>query len=141
MHYVSPQILEELSEGYEDWTGVASAEDSTIAESNDLYELAGLNRDEWTIMGIEASTYSHGDPSRWQIRVYAYNRKENPANSPEGLRALAEKEEDVPVVDILLHEVGLEDLVRCMKWIGFRLVNPNFPSLKRVARGDYPEQN
>lgn len=137
---MEPYLLEPMKAPYEDWSGTAAAENSAVNTSGDLYELAGLDRSEWQILGVEIDTFSHGEPSDWTVRVFAFNRRENGVSGYEDLKALEAREGSVPVTDVLLHGVTLEDVVRCMKYIGFRIELKNFRRLRVVEKSDFPVQ-
>jgi hypothetical protein len=55
--------------------------------------------------------------------------------------ALAEQRGSLPVKDILLHDVSLDDVVRCMKVISVQLLRRHVHALDIVERGDRPEQD
>lgn len=59
---------------YKDWRGTSCAENSLVNTSSDLYELAGLDHERWTILAIDIDAHSHGAPPDWNIRVYAADR-------------------------------------------------------------------
>lgn len=126
----------------DDWIGTATAEQSVIVHSNDLYELAGLDPNRWSILGLDMYAFSHGDPPRWNVHVYAFdrNREDGEVNSHEGLKQLEAKRGSVPVTDILLHNVSFEDIVRSMKVIHLQLLSRNFAHLDIVDRADHPVQ-
>lgn len=134
--------MEPASTTYKDWTGTAAAENSMITASGDLHELAGLDRDRWSILGIDAHAHSHGADPRWTVHVYAFDRQgEEGAGSYEELKALEARRGSVPVKDVQLHNVSLDDVIRCMKVIQIQLLTHNFTKLDIVELGDHPEQD
>ncbi|WP_447646749.1 hypothetical protein [Nocardioides zeae] len=137
---VDPQPLEPAGTTYPDWRGTVAAEDSLITASNDLYDLAGLKHDDWTILALEIFTVSHGKEPNWDVRVYACNRSEHGVDSYEDLRRL-EESGGVPVREILLHNVGLEDVVKSMKLVTFQLLRRDFENLVIVEKDDHPSQS
>lgn len=132
--------VEPATTTYKDWVGTAAAENSVINTSGDLYELAGLDSRRWTILGIDMHAFSHGEDPRWTVHVYALDTQAEEVSSHETLTTLAERRGSLPVKDILLHGVALDDVVRCMKLIHVQLRSPHFPDLDIVERGDHPEQ-
>jgi hypothetical protein len=126
---------------FPDWKGTAAAEASFIKDSGDLYELAGLDHDRWTILGIDMHAFSHGAPPEWTVHVYAFDRHSAEVTSHETLKELETERGSIPVKDILLHNVSLEDVVRCMKFVQIQLLSRHFTKLDVVERGDHPAQN
>jgi len=135
------------SGSFRDLVGTSSAERSLHSSANDLYELAGLadDRERWTILGVDLLTFSHGREPDWTVRVYALDRKssEFPAGL-EGFDQLRELERErggyLPVTEILLHDVGLNDVVKCMKVVHIQLLAANFQHLEVVKECDLPSQ-
>lgn len=136
-----PFILPPARSSYDDWLGTACAENSMVTSGGDLYELAGLDRDRWLILAIDLGASSHGKPPSWTVRVYAADRGALGFEGVEDLDTVAKQHGGVPVVDILLHDVNLDDIIKCMKLIGIQLRNGHFQQSLLVAdRADYPEQ-
>lgn len=133
--------VEPASTTYQDWVGTAAAENSIIIGSGDLYELAGLDSDRWSILCVDASAYSHGADPQWMVRVYAFDRTAAEVSSHEELKAVAAERGSVPVKEVLLHNVGLDDIIRCMKTVQVQFRSPHFPDLDVVERGDHPTQD
>lgn len=133
--------VEPASTSYRDWVGTAAAENSIIVGSGDLYELAGLDHERWSILGIDAWANSHGVDPDWTVHVYAFDKTAAEVSSHDELIALAAERGSVPVTDILLHNVGLDDLIRCMKTVHVQFRSPNFLELDVVDRGDHPPQD
>lgn len=125
---------------YHDWVGSAAAENSMIEGSGDLYELAGLNHEDWTILTVDMYAFSHGKDPDWHVDVYAVDRKGNGIESFEDMKRLEAEQGSLPVKEIALHGVSLEDIVRCMKVVHFQLTSPNFPALHVIERTDHPTQ-
>ncbi|TDP29860.1 hypothetical protein [Nocardia ignorata] len=136
-----PEYVEPPGARYNDYIGVGAIEDSLVNTSLNLKELAGLNDGDWTIVGIEADAYSHGDPPRWTIGVYALNRREYNVTSFEDWQKLQAERGALPVKHILLHDVDFETLVRTTKGVHLQFLNPNVTKLEIVERGDHPPQD
>ena len=137
-----PFILPPARSSYDDWLGTACAENSMVTSGGDLYELAGLDRDRWLILAIDMGASSHGKPPSWTVRVYAADRGALGFKGVEDLEAIAQERGNIPVVDILLHDVNLDDVIKCMKLIGIQLRNGHLQQpLLVTGRADYPEQD
>lgn len=133
-------MVEPASTGYKDWVGTAAAEDSMVKGSGDLHELAGLEPGRWSILAVDTFAHSHGEDPDWHVRIYAFDREA--AGNPEfaDLEQLAQDRGSVPVREIALHDVDLDDIIRCMKVVHFQLINPHFSTLEIVDRTDHPIQ-
>lgn len=127
---------------YKDWRGTSCAENSLVNTSSDLYELAGLDHERWTILAIDIDAYSHGEPPNWDIRVYAADHRAlGVGRFEDWQRAADDHGGSIPVVDVLLHDLEFEDIIRCMKIIGIQLRLGSFDiPLTRTAYADHPEQ-
>lgn len=138
-----PTTLHSARSSYDDWLGTACAENSMVASGGDLYELAGLDHDRWLILAIDVDAFSHGAPPRWTVRVYAADRADLGFKGVEDLEAIAQERGSIPVVDILLHDVNLDDIIKCMKLIGIQLRNGHLQQQPLLVTGhaDYPEQD
>jgi len=132
--------VQPASTTYKDWVGTAAAEDSIITGSGDLYELAGLNRDQWSILSIDAFAHSHGQEPSWHVHVYAFDRAAAEVTSHADLKRLAAERGSLPVTDILLHDVDLDAVIRCTKVIHVQLSSPHFSDLDIVETRDHPIQ-
>lgn len=61
---------------WNDYVGTAAADDAdAVLDRRSLYEVAGLDRDRWTVVGIEFTL----DESAEQVVVYATDRLVEPA--------------------------------------------------------------
>lgn len=134
------EIVQPPSSPSDDWIGKATAENSVIVYSNDLYKLAGLDHGKWTILGLDMWAFSHGDPPSWSIHVYAVNRESEDVRGYDGLNELEAERGSVPVTDIQLHDVSFEDIVKSMKVIHLQMLSRNFDKLDVIDRADFPEQ-
>ncbi|MGL5823529.1 MAG: hypothetical protein ACRCYU_01510 [Nocardioides sp.] len=139
-----PTLLSEPQYPDAGWRGVAAAETSLMTWSNSLYELAGLNdeRDRWTILAIDLHAHSHGREPRWTVRVYAADRQELGVSEHSDWAGAAETHGGIPVTSILLHNVSIEDVLKCWKDFGVQL-RAGGVQLPLVETGlaDYPEQD
>ncbi|MBF6446597.1 hypothetical protein IU429_02840 [Nocardia elegans] len=138
---MDPFMLQPATTTYKDWVGTAAAENSIVNTSLDLDELAGLKGEDSLILAVDISASSHGAPPDWDVFVYAVERGAHGIKSFEDLERVEAERGSIPVKEILLHNVSLEDVVRCMKVVHFQLIHPEFQKLEVVERGDYPEQD
>ena len=137
-----PITLDSARSSYDDWLGTACAEKSKVASGGDLYELAGLSQDRWLILAIDMGASSHGTPPSWTVRVYAADRADLGFKGVEDLEAIAQERGNIPVVDILLHDVNLDDIIKCMKLMKIQLRYGHLQQpLLVTGRADYPEQD
>ena len=133
-----PRPVEPPSASHVDWSGTVIVEDSIVGSSGDLYALAGLDLETWTILGIDMYAFSRGEEPDWDIHVYAFNRQEHGVDSFEAREDLEATRGPIPVRDILLHDVSLTDVVKCMKMIHLQFLSGESPRLEVVELGDHP---
>lgn len=94
---------------YDDYVGTAAADDADpVLGGQSLYEMAGIDPDRWTILGVGLS--------RWQKhnvgRVYALDRLENHVNGSADLLDLVDRNGgSVPVKRFHLKGQNFQDLV------------------------------
>lgn len=125
---------------YRDMVGEVVVEKSFIRDSWDLYELAGLDRDDWTILSVQAHAYSHGEVPRWTVCVNAVKIADIPGKGFEGLKELEAAHGSIPVHNVQCHDLRFEDFVRTLKCIDIAVWASNFPHQHIVSRGDNPVQ-
>ncbi|REE74375.1 hypothetical protein C8E05_3810 [Rhodococcus wratislaviensis] len=126
--------------GYRDWIGTASAEED-IVNGPDLYELAGLDRSKWSILGM--NLYASGRfPDKDDVIVYAVNTEEIGVDTFDEMQAYAARENGLPVSSIMLHDVDLRTVISCMKsvHIHFRHSGHIDYPLFITERVDHPAQ-
>lgn len=129
-----------LESTYKDMVGEVHVEDSFVNTSLDLYELAGLDHREWSILSVDAFAFSHGAEPKWNVYVNAFRKADWDVEDYNGMKALEAERGSIPVHNILLHDVTFEDYVRTLKSIHFQVKSQGFPLQDIVARGDHPEQ-
>lgn len=91
-------------------------------------------------MAIDIDAYSHGTEPVCDISVYAFDREKWNVTPYDDL-ALEASRGSVPDRHIKLHDIGIDDVAKCMKLVGFQLISPNFTTLDIVERCDHPTQN
>ena len=130
-------ILSEVEMTYPDWTGTSGAEMSMMKEANDLYALAGLDHAQWSILSVDIIGFSHGSPPDWDVTVTAWHC----GLPPEERRAEFERvvsEGAIPVTEIRLEGVGMDDVVKCMKVVHIQLRARNVNAPIRVVQSGKP---
>src|SRR6476660_10042169 len=98
---------------WNDYLGTAAADDSSpMLASRSLYEITDLDRDRWTIVGIDASL---GDPSD-QVVLYAVDRRLKPNIATAG--------EQIPVTAFHVDSARVEEFLReAFQRVTLRLVS------------------
>jgi hypothetical protein len=114
---------------WNDYVGTAAADDAdAVLNSRSLYELAGLDRDRWTIVGIDFST---GFPSE-RVVVYALDRASE-ASSPAAVHELAVTAFDLGT------SVQLEEFLReAFRRISVRLLSTAVDGNEVVVVAEHP---
>lgn len=139
-----PYDLGPIQSSYTDYIGTTVAERSAVKKSGNMYELAGLDRERWLILGWDVHAFSHGAPPRWRVSVYAFDREANDMHGPgrhEDLKELEAREGALPVTEVFLHDVDFEDVIKCMKSVSMRFLSRNFQNLRVIDRGEHPAQD
>lgn len=103
------QVLGPATAGWSDYVGTAAAEDAVaVLGSPSLYELAGVDRERWTILGIDIAVNE-----TTEVVVYAFDRQAHGLVSIEQIERLGWESGQIPVtafeVDDAQVEAFLED--------------------------------
>lgn len=86
-------MLGPASAGWSDYVGTAAAEDAVATlGSPSLYELAGVDRERWTILGIDIAV----DDST-SVTVYAFDRQSSGLVSIDDIERLGWESGQIPV--------------------------------------------
>lgn len=87
------QVLGPASAGWSDYVGTAAAEDAPATlGSPSLYELAGVDRERWTILGVDIAV----DTST-AVTVYAFDRQAHGARNLDDIERLGWESGQIPV--------------------------------------------
>lgn len=129
------------STSYRDWIGSAAAENSMVRKSGDLYKLAGIDNESSAIVAIDMWANSHGEEPDWNVLVYVADSASDELRRFDDLKAQEASQGSLPVREIMLHGVSLEDVVRCMKVVHFQLKSPHYEAMHITERGDHPPQD
>lgn len=88
-----PRVLGPASAGWSDYVGTAAAEDAAaVLGSRSLYELAGLDRERWTILGIDLTL-----TKTMTATVYACDRVQHGMDTIDDIERLGWKAGAIPV--------------------------------------------
>lgn len=134
--------LDPASAGHDaNWFGTASAEHSVVEASNNMYELAGLDRERWMILAANALGFSHGAEPRWTVDFYAADKHALNISTREDWRRVEAQPGGVPVTEVRAHDLSFDDLVKCMKSVEVQLRSPANVRLQVTHRADHPSQD
>jgi hypothetical protein len=87
-------VLGPASSRWSDYVGTAAADDADVLPNTpSLYELAGVDRQRWTILGIDLAA----EPDGTAVTVYAFDRSRHGGDSGADLDTLAHDGGAVPV--------------------------------------------
>ncbi|WP_146249244.1 hypothetical protein [Curtobacterium sp. MCLR17_042] len=124
---VDPYDLGPAHVQYDQWLGTAAAEDDITVNSDDLYEVVGLDRTKWTIIGIEFFDGTSTRASR--VTVQALDRAKHGLQHAqhEELRAFTDSRGHLPVTSFEVHGTQAEDITkRVFKRYMVRLTTASF---------------
>lgn len=84
-----------VSVRYDDYLGTAAADDAdAVLAGRSLYQMVGLDRDQWLIVSVELARSKHSE----RISVYAIDRYRHPIGSLADLEERSDFTYGVPVV-------------------------------------------
>jgi len=79
---------------FNDYVGTAAADDAdAVVNARSLYQIAGLDRERWTIVSIDVEQ----DTAAHRVTVYAFDRSRHPVRSQADLLALEREKGELPV--------------------------------------------
>jgi hypothetical protein len=95
------QSLGAASARWNDYVGTAAADDAeALLNARSLYQIAGLDRDRWTIVSI--------DVERWddthRVTLYAFDRKLHQVDTYTDVQELAARQGELPVTAFHLED-------------------------------------
>jgi hypothetical protein len=113
------QVLGPATAGWSDYVGTAAAEDAVATlGSPSLYELAGVDRERWTILGIDISV-----DTTTAVVVYAFDRQRHGLVSVEEIERLGWDSGQIPVTAFEVADAHVEAFVEdAFKRLSVRLV-------------------
>jgi hypothetical protein len=132
------QVLGPASTRFNDYTGTVAADDAeAIKDRPSLYELAMIDRDRFTIVGIDLNV---DDPIT--ATVYAVDRAEQAARESVGTAELGKAGGEIPVFPFDIPEPKVEDFMRhAFGRISFRLVRQDLGDHSLVVVKGHPSNH
>ena len=105
---------------WNDYVGTAAADDAdAVLDRASLYELAGVDRGRYTIVGVDLTIWEHTTT----VSVYAVDRVSHDLQSHADLDALGRERGEIPVVEFVLASQAVEEFLNdAFKRISLRLV-------------------
>lgn len=113
------QVLGPATAGWSDYVGTAAAEDAVATlGSPSLYELAGVDRERWTILGIDIAV-----DGTTAVTVYAFDRLAHGLVSIDDIERLGWESGQIPVTAFPVGGTQVEAFVEdAFKRLSVRLV-------------------
>jgi hypothetical protein len=113
------QVLGPATAGWSDYVGTAAAEDAVATlGSPSLYELAGVDRERWTILGIDIAV-----DHETAVTVYAFDRLTHGLVSIDEIERLGWESGQIPVAAFPISDTRVEAFVEdAFKRLSIRLV-------------------
>lgn len=112
-------MLGPATAGWSDYVGTAAAEDAIATlGSPSLYELAGVDRERWTILGIDIAV-----DEATEVTVYAFDRQSHAVVSVEEIERLGWESGQIPVTAFAVDDAQVEAFIEdAFKRLSIRLV-------------------
>lgn len=136
-------IKGEAETQYGDWRGTAAGDSSMMANIEDINTLADIKDDGGLIIGIGAGWVSSKDLGvSTDVHVYVYEPEPGEEASMTALHKKFPEGTEVPVKEILLHDVTPEQFALMFNRFDMQL-RPRFlgdRNLRVLSLGDHPEQ-
>ena len=113
-------MLGPATAGWSDYVGTAAAEDADATlGSRSLYELAGVDRERWTILGIDIAVHK-----TTEVTVYAFDRETHGVVSVDEIERLGWESGQIPVTAFEIDDAHVEAFVEdAFKRLSVRLVS------------------
>jgi hypothetical protein len=128
------RVLGAVSVQYDDYVGTAAADDAdAVLSGRSLYQLAGLDREQWLIVSVELARSQHAE----RVSVYAVDRYRHPVDSLAALENDPEFAFGVPVVAFdLPASVRVEEFIaEAFQRLSIRLVSRAVPQHSLTVTG------
>ena len=112
-------MLGPATAGWSDYVGTAAAEDAPATlGSPSLYELAGVDRERWTILGIDIAV-----DETTAVTVYAFDRLHHDVGGVDEIERLGWESGQVPVTAFAVPDTRVEAFIEdAFKRLSVRLV-------------------
>jgi hypothetical protein len=113
------QVLGPATAGWSDYVGTAAAEDAVaLLGSPSLYELAGVDRERWSILGIDIAVNE-----TTEVTVYAFDRQAHGVVSVDEIERLGWESGQIPVTAFEVGDDHVEAFIEdAFKRLSVRLV-------------------
>ena len=120
---------------FNDYVGTVAADDAEVVwDQPSLYELAGVDRDRYTILAVDLSIDGPATAT-----VYAIDRVENGITRHSEIAELSASQRQIPVVAFDIPEPSVEDLIRhAFGRISIRLVTQHLRDLVLIVTEPSP---
>jgi len=98
------QTLGSAAVRFNDYVGTAAADDAdAVVNARSLYQIAGLDRDRWTIVSIDVEQAG----ATHRVTVYAFDRERHPIANLADLVELGQDNSELPVTAFHLDDPDL----------------------------------
>ena len=116
-------VLGPVNTRFNDYVGTVAADDAeAVKDQPSLYEIAGIDRDRYTILAVDLRV-----DGPVTATVYAIDRVEHGLARHAEIAELSESLGEIPVVPFDIPEPNVEDLIRhAFRRISVRLVTQHF---------------
>ena len=117
---VQRRVLGPASVRWNDYVGTAAADDADVLlERPSLYELAGIDRGRYTVLGLDLTL-----EGRTTVTIYAVDRAGHRLESHADIEELGQRLGEIPVVEFVVPTQQVEEfLTSAFKRISLRLVS------------------
>lgn len=117
---VQRRVLGPASVRWNDYVGTAAADDAdAILDRPSLYELAGIDRGRYTIVGVDLTIWE----TDTTVSLYAVDRVAHRVETNADIEELGRRSGEIPVVEYVLPPQQVEEfLTDAFKRISVRLV-------------------
>jgi hypothetical protein len=114
------RVLGPAAVRWNDYVGTAAADDAdALMDRPSLYELAGVDRDRFTILGIDLTVWE----TTTTVKVYAVDRVAHRLESHADIEELGHSRGEIPVVEFAIPSQQVNQLISdAFKRISMRLV-------------------
>jgi hypothetical protein len=115
-----PHALGPATSHWNDYVGTAAADDAAVTlNTPSLYELAGIDRDRWTILGVDLVAADHTVTAA----VYAIDRDAHNVTDTIDIEEIGRDAGEIPVSRFEIADPHLEEFVeRAFRRISIRLI-------------------
>jgi hypothetical protein len=129
-------VLDSAKTQWNDYVGTAAADDADpVPGRATIYELADVDRDRWTIVGLDLTV----DEAGYTVRVHAVDRRANHVERIADIEELGVRYGEVPVATFPVPKHRVEDIIaNVFKRVSIRLVVPTLRDQVLVTQSASP---